>query len=203
MSEKSTRQSMNSKSTRTDRNAKVMITPTPSLPKEEFKERLESVSRAELEKLQQALQEEKARSKEYLERQKYLQADFENSMKRLKRDLEENAKFSSEQLILKLIDVAENLERALEASEKIGEKSELTTGVRMIHKELDEILEQEGLEEIPSEGQQFNPTLHEALSQIETDDKAEGTIVKELKRGYKLKGKLIRPSKVEIAKKRN
>jgi molecular chaperone GrpE len=70
----------------------------------------------------------------------------------------------------------------------------------MISKQLNEILEQEGLERILAEGEKFNPTLHEAFSQRETEEKADGTILKELERGYMFKGKMLRPSKVEVAK---
>jgi molecular chaperone GrpE len=70
----------------------------------------------------------------------------------------------------------------------------------MISKQLNSILEQEGLERIPTEGERFNPALHEALVQTESTEKDEGTILKELKRGYMLKDRILRPSKVEVAK---
>ena len=160
-----------------------------------------SVSQEELENLRRALENEKVQSRENLNRLKYLQADFENSTKRVRREMEEAVQFGNEQLVMKLVDVAENLERAIEASEKIGEKSELSSGVRMILKQLDEILQQEGLESIRAEGEKFDPVVHEAVIQSETEKKPEGIILKEISKGYKLKGRLIRPSKVEIAKK--
>ena len=160
-----------------------------------------SVSQEELENLRRALENEKVQSRENLNRLKYLQADFENSTKRVRREMEEAVQFGNEQLVMKLVDVAENLERAIEASEKIGEKSELSSGVRMILKQLDEILQQEGLESIRAEGEKFDPLVHEAVIQSETEKKPEGIILKEISKGYKLKGRLIRPSKVEIAKK--
>jgi molecular chaperone GrpE len=203
MSEDSTERTTDAESMKTDQTDKPNLTPVPSLPKEQPRKKLAAPPKAaqdELETLRRALEEEKARSKEYSDRLKYLQADFENSMKRLKREVDEAQKFSNEQLILKLVNVAENLERAIEAGEKIGEKSELTSGVKMISKQLNEILEQEGLERILAEGEKFNPTLHEAFSQRETEEKADGTILKELERGYMFKGKMLRPSKVEVAK---
>jgi molecular chaperone GrpE len=159
-----------------------------------------SVSQKELENLRCALENEKGQSRECSNRLKYLQADFENSIKRIRREKEDAVQFGNEQLVLKLLDVAENLERAIEASEKIGEKSELSSGVRMILKQLDEILKQEGLEGIRAEGEKFDPVVHEAVIQSETEKKPEGIILKEISKGYKLKGRLIRPSKVEIAK---
>ena len=192
------------KSSGTGKNTKAALTAIPSLPKEEPKKELKApaeTARDELKVLQRVLEEERLRSREYLDRMKYLQADFENSVRRLRREAEEAVKLGNEQLIFRILDVAENLERAVEAGEKIGEKSELTTGVKMISKQLNDVLRQEGLERIPVEGEKFDPALHEALAQTETEEKAEGTIIKEIKRGYMFKGKILRPSKVEVAKK--
>ena len=203
MSKGSAEGSAEPKSTKKTENEKAMLAPAPSLPKEEPRKQLEAAREMaldELETLKRDLEQERAKSKEHLDRLKYLQADFENSLKRIRRDAEEAVRFGSEQLILKLIDVAENLERAVEAGEKIGEKSELATGVKMICRQLDQILGQEGLERIPAEGEQFNPAMHEALAQIESNDETEGTVLKEIRRGYVLKGKVLRPSKVEVAK---
>ena len=180
------------------------IPPTSTTKEKKPQEKSEpspSVSQEELENLRRALENEKVQSRENLNRLKYLQADFENSTKRVRREMEEAVQFGNEQLVMKLVDVAENLERAIEASEKIGEKSELSSGVRMILKQLDEILQQEGLESIRAEGEKFDPVVHEAVIQTETEKKSEGIILKEISKGYKLKGRLIRPSKVEIAKK--
>lgn len=184
-------------------NDKSTLPPTPPAQEEELGKTSvpDNETKEELETLRHALEEEKARSKEYSDRLKYLQADFENSVKRLRREADESARIGNEQMILKTIEVAENLERALEVGEKMAEDSELTAGVEMISKQLNEILRQEGLEVIPAEGRQFDPTLHEALAQKETLDKPDGTIVKELRRGYKLKGRVLRASKVEVARK--
>jgi molecular chaperone GrpE len=203
MSEGSNKRTVDAKSMKTNQTDRPELAPVPSLPKEELRKKLTAPQKAaqdELETLRRALEEEKARSKEYSDRLKYLQAEFENSVKRLRREVDEAKKLSNEQLILKLVDVAENLERAVEAGEKIGENSDFTSGVKMISKQLNEILEREGLERILAEGEKFDPTLHEALSQRETDEKTEGTILRELKRGYMFKGKILRPSKVEVAK---
>ncbi len=177
------------KTTKAHRNAKFTQPIVPSAQEEE-----------EVEKLKHALEEEKARSKQCLDQLKYLQADFENSMKRLRREADEAARIANEQIIVKIMDVAENLERAIEVGQKITENSELTAGVKMISKQLGEILRQEGLEAIPAEGQQFDPTLHEAVAQTETTEKPDGAIIKELRRGYKLKGKVLRASKVEVTR---
>ena len=204
MSDDSSKSTLDTKKVELGKNRKPMLSTTPSLPKEEPKKKLgisQETALQELESLRRALREEKSKSKEYIDRLKYLQADFENSAKRLRREAEEAVILGNEQLIIKILDVAENLDRAVEACGKISEKSELATGVKMISKQLNEILKQEGLEKIPSEGTRFNPALHEAVAQTETEEKAEGTVLKELKRGYILKGRILRPSKVEVAKK--
>jgi len=203
MSEDEKGSSMKKEIVRMEESSKA-IPPTSTTKEKKPQEKSQpspSVSQKELENLQRALENEKGQSREYSNRLKYLQADFENSIKRIRRETEDAVQFGNEQLVLKLVGVAENLERAIEASEKIGETSELSTGVRMILKQLDEILQQEGLESIRAEGEKFDPVVHEAVIQTETEKKSEGIILKEISKGYKLKGRLIRPSKVEIAKK--
>jgi molecular chaperone GrpE len=181
-----------------------VIPPTSTTKEKKPQEKLQpspSISQKELENLRRALEIEKGQSREYSNRLKYLQADFENSIKRIRRETEDAVQFGNERLVMKLVDVVENLERAIEASEKIGEKSELSAGVRMILKQLDEILQQEGLESIRAEGEKFDPDVHEAVIQSETEKKSEGTVLKEISKGYRFKGRLLRPSRVEIAKK--
>ncbi len=203
MPDNSKEDASNTKSSKPHENIKTTGASKPSLPREEPKKALKppaDVAQDEFKTLQRALEDEKSKSKQCLDRMKYLQADFENSVKRLRREAEEAPKLGNEQLVIRLLDVVENLERAIEAGEKIDEKSELITGVKMISKQLDGILRQEGLERISAEGEKFNPVLHEALAQKETKEKAEGTVLKEIRRGYMLRGKILRPSKVEVAK---
>lgn len=155
----------------------------------------------DVESLKKALEAEKARAEEYLNRLKYLQADFENYIKKVKKDFENAAKLSSEKLILNLIDVIEDFERVIQAEENLNSNNKaLLEGVKIIYKKLKNILENEGVKQIEAVGKIFNPALHEAAGFIETLDHPEGTIVKELRKGYFLGDKVIKPSIVEVAK---
>ncbi|MBS7658558.1 MAG: nucleotide exchange factor GrpE [Candidatus Bathyarchaeia archaeon] len=156
----------------------------------------------EIESLKKALEAEKARAEEYLNRLKYLQADFENYIKKVKKDFENAIKFSSEKLILNLIDVIEDFERVLQTEENFNSinNKALLEGVKLIYKKLKNILENEGVKQIEAVGKIFNPAFHEAVGFIETSEHPEGTIVKELRKGYFLGDKVIKPSIVEVAK---
>jgi len=152
-------------------------------------------------KLEKALELEKQRADEYLNRLKYLQADFENYQKRVKREQEELVKRGSEQLIVKLLGVVDDLERAIEASKSSSDKEVLVSGVEMVLKQLQASLAEEGLSQIEAVGKPLDPELHEAIATVETDQYPENIIVRVLRKGYSLNGKVIRPSMVEVAKK--
>ena len=152
-------------------------------------------------KLKEALEREKERADGYLNRLKYLQADFENYQKRVEREREELVKRRNEELILKLLGVVDDLERAVEAS-KTSDKEGLVSGVEMVLKQLQAALAEEGLSQIDAVGKPLDPELHEAIATVETDQCPENIIVRVLRKGYKLNGKVIRPSMVEVAKKR-
>ncbi|MEM4245701.1 MAG: nucleotide exchange factor GrpE [Candidatus Bathyarchaeia archaeon] len=165
-------------------------------PSEESLDKL----RGEIASLEKALADERRRANEYLSRLQYLQADFENYLKKVEKDFEEKKRFANEQLILKLLNVVEDLEKAVSAS-KHSEENPLHRGVKMVLRELKQLLQREGLSEIDALGQDFDPRKHEAVGQVETDDE-EGKVIRELRKGYMLHGKVLRPSMVEVAKKK-
>ena len=152
-------------------------------------------------KLKEALEREKERADEYLNRLKYLQADFENYQKRVGREREELVKRASEELILKLLSVVDDLERAVEASRSSSDKEVLASGVEMVLKQFQATLAEEGLSQIEAVGKPLDPELHEVVTTVETDQCPENIIVRVLRKGYSLNGKVIRPSMVEVAKK--
>ena len=154
----------------------------------------------EIERLTKALKEEKEKAEEYLNRLKYLQADFINYQKKIKKELEEAAKLGSERLIIRLLDVMDDLERAIEVAEKTEKNSSLVKGVEMVLKEFQDILKHEGVTGIEATGKPFNPNLHEAVVHVESAELEENTIVEELRKGYLFNEKVIRPSMVKIAK---
>jgi molecular chaperone GrpE len=129
----------------------------------------------------------------YLEDLQRLQAEFDNYRKRMMREQTAIAGRASAVLVEKLLPVLDNLDRALAHD---GE----TSGLRLIRKELMEVLAAEGLEEIPALGRRFDPHLHEAVESHEDPDVAEPTCSSVYRTGYKLKGKVLRPAMVGVAR---
>jgi molecular chaperone GrpE len=134
---------------------------------------------------------------QYNEQLLRLQADFENFKKRTEKQLSDQIRYANEQLILKILDSYEDLERALE-SEKSDDVRE---GVELIYQKLKKVLEGEGLEEISTEGEKFDPYQHEALLAEAHDDFNNGEVIEELCKGYTLNSKVIKYSKVKVCKK--
>ncbi len=128
-----------------------------------------------------------------------MRADTENIRKRLQKEKQESVQFANERLIKELIPIVDNLERALAAPDSNAES--LKQGVDMIAKQMHSLLEKQNVEAIPSVGEVFDPNVHEVLSQVETDEHEENTIVEEYIRGYKMNGRVLIPAKVLTAKK--
>jgi molecular chaperone GrpE len=127
-----------------------------------------------------------------------LKAEFDNFRKRTRKEKEELAKYGAEQLILKLLPVMDNLGRALDASAQTRDFDSLCQGMDMIRRQLGKVLEDEGLVPIEAVGRPFDPNLHEALLREESEE-AENTILAELEKGYCLKGKVVRASRVKVS----
>ena len=131
---------------------------------------------------------------EYLDALRRLKAEFENSRKRQERERARILETASERLVVELLPVLDNLDRALEAEGDIHE------GVRAIRDQLVTLLGKEGLLPVASDGQHFDPNVHEAVMSQPSEEHEEGTILQTFQRGYLLSGKPIRPAKVIVAK---
>jgi len=130
-------------------------------------------------------------------------ADFDNYKKRAIREKQEAIKYANEGLLQKVLPVLDNFEMALAAtlnSSAEGIKP-LQEGVAMIHSQLKNVLAEAGLEEINATGQSFDPNFHEAVSQQESAEVAEGQVLQQLRKGYKFRDRLLRPATVVVAKK--
>jgi len=150
--------------------------------------------------LQKLLDAEKKRSEDYLTRLKYLQADFENLKKRSDRQIEEAKKYCTEHLVTQLLDVQDELEMALKTAQTADSAKSLIEGVQMTLKKLRKVLEQEGVSPIAcEEGKAFDPSCHHAVAAAERDDVEECVVVEEVRKGYIMKDKVIRPSIVKVA----
>jgi molecular chaperone GrpE len=149
---------------------------------------------------EQQLEAEKKRSEEYLTRLKYLQADFENLKKRYDRQLEEVKNYCTERLVIQLLDVVDELEMAVKTGQSANSAQTLVEGVQMTLKKLRKVLEQEGVSPIEcTEGKVFDPSRHHAIATVERDDVKECVVVEEVRKGYIMKDKVIRPSIVKVA----
>jgi molecular chaperone GrpE len=127
-----------------------------------------------------------------------LQADFENFRKRAQREKDEARQFANQNLIEKQLPILDNFEMALAAAKDADPA--LRDGVQMIYDQLLGILCDSGVETIDATGQDFDPNLHEAISQQETTEAEPGTVVEQVQRGYRLHERLVRPARVVVAK---
>jgi molecular chaperone GrpE len=144
-----------------------------------------------------------AKADEHWERLLRTTADFDNFKKRAAREKIEAAQYANYSLIQKLLPVLDNFEMALTAAQNAsGDKLvSLQSGVLMIQQQLRAALTETGLEEIDASGKVFDPNFHEAVSEQESTDIPEGHVLQQLRKGYKLKERLLRPATVIVAKK--
>jgi molecular chaperone GrpE len=154
---------------------------------------------SDVKKLEKELREEREKSGEYLNRLMYLQADFENYRKRTEKGLYEAAQVSKEKLIVNLLSIIDELELALRSGRETENKQALMEGVEMTLRKIYAILGQEGLIKIEAVGKAFDPKLHEIVMKVPTREHHENVVIEEVRRGYMLRDKVIRPSVVKIA----
>ena len=128
-------------------------------------------------------------------------ADFDNYRKRSRKDVEAALRRGKEDVLRDLLPVFDNLERALDASGEAVDVAAVHDGVRMVLKLFEDTAQRMGLEKIAAIGERFDPTVHDAFQQQETDEHEPGTIVMEYQSGYRLGEKLIRPAMVVVARK--
>ena len=152
----------------------------------------------ELANIEKDLEDKNEEISEYMSHIQRLQADFENFKKQTEKQKQEIIKFANENFIMNILDSYEDLERALEQSKT---EKELREGVELIYSKLKSTLEKEGLEVIVAEGEKFDPFKHEALMAEASEEHENGEIIDELMKGYTLKDKVIKYSKVRVCKK--
>jgi molecular chaperone GrpE len=161
------------------------------------KEQETKAIRADLERLEKTLEDERKHNEEYLTSLRYLQADFENYRKRVDREIRELEEFSTLGLVRKLIPVLDDLDLAVATATKAEDKG-ILEGVKMVQKNLSSALESEGLQRINAVGEPFNPSTHEAVDKVQGKDNSEDKVVEEMRKGYTFKGKVLRPSAVKV-----
>ena len=145
--------------------------------------------------------EAQGKAKEDLDRFLRLKADFENTKKRLQREKEDAIKFANEKLLIEILPIVDNLDRAMASLSEGHDPAKVIQGLKLAQEELHQVLELHGVTMVQAVGEIFNPQLHEAVAAVESANEKEGTILDEVQRGYVLNGRLIRPSRVRIVQK--
>lgn len=145
-----------------------------------------------------ALEEERDQLKEQMLR---LAADYDNFRKRSQRELEDADRRGREQVLREVLPVIDNLERAVAAATSTSDAKSIADGVAMVLRLFnDDVAQRVGLERLKTVGERFDPTLHEAVQQLETSDMPAGSIVAEVIAGYRFRNRLLRPALVVVAR---
>ncbi len=149
----------------------------------------------------EALRTQAAQAADNYDRLLRLTADFDNFKKRAARERDETRRAAIEGVLTKFLPVLDNFDMALAATGQANASVEtLKVGITMIHSQLRQVFGDSGVETIDAVGQPFDPAVHEAVSQQETSEVPDGQVVQQLRKGYRLKEKLLRPATVVVAK---
>jgi molecular chaperone GrpE len=186
-----------------DETGNIMAEQREGKPIEEEKEGEEvEALRAELESVKSELRKAKESSESSLNKMKYLMADFDNYRKQMEKQLASKAESIRAELLLKFLNIRDDYLRALLVARQ--RKSEqgvvVIEGLEGILKNIDSLLASEGVREIEAVGTPFDPNVHDAIAYSARDDLAENTVTAEIRKGYMLNGRVLRPSLVEISK---
>jgi molecular chaperone GrpE len=173
---------------------KIVTMPNPAAPEEpalplEPVSVEPPVSRAEFDQL-------RAERDQLADRLARLQAEFENARKRAERERISDRDYATGSVVKQFLPILDNFELALKSS---GSAAQLRSGVELIRKQMEDILRQLHVHAIPAVGAEFDPRLHEALGSVERDDLPDQHVAEEIRRGYKLRDRLLRPALVRVA----
>ena len=153
-----------------------------------------------IEGLKKRLEETEKEAKDHYERLLRVAADFDNYKKRAAKEKEEWMKFANEDLLKAILPFIDNLERAVNHAEKVKDTGVMIEGVRLTVQQLLQILNKFGVSPIESIGKPFDPTFHEAMLMVETDQHEPNQVVEEFQKGYLLNDRLLRPETVSVSK---
>ncbi len=184
-----------------DESSNIMAEQQEGKPiEEEGGEEVEAL-RAELESVRSELRKAKESSENNLNKMKYLMADFDNYRKQMEKQLASKAESIKAELLLKFLNIRDDYLRALSvARQSKSEQGVVIEGLEGILKNIDSLLASEGVREIEAVGTPFDPNVHDAIAYSARDDLAENTVTAEIRKGYMLNGRVLRPSLVEISK---
>lgn len=154
----------------------------------------------EIEELKKQLASAKEQAEGNFNKLKYLMADFDNYRKQMERQVAARVETGKAELLLKFVNVRDDYQRAIESARQKSEPA-VIEGLEGILKNIDSLLSSEGVEPIEAVGTPFNPHVHDAIAFSHKEDADENTVTAEIRRGYTLNGKVLRPSMVEVARK--
>jgi molecular chaperone GrpE len=163
----------------------------------------EEAKENELEALQAELEQAQVQAAEYLDGWQRARAEFANYKKRVEAEREELRRTSTETLLLKLLPVVDDFERAFQVLPEDSEDAAWVDGFKMILRKLQAVLESQDVARIEAAGQPFDPIWHQAVMQEETDEHPDGYVIEEMQRGYRLGERVLRPSMVKVASNTN
>jgi molecular chaperone GrpE len=183
-----------------DERGNILAEQQEGKPEKEEGEEVE-VLRAELESIKSELRRAKESSESSLTKMRYLMADFDNYRKQMEKQLASKAESIKAELLLKFLNIRDDYIRALSmAKQSKSDKEVVIEGLEGILKNIDLLLTSEGVREIEAIGTPFDPNVHDAIAYSERNDLAENTVTAEIRKGYMLNGRVLRPSLVEISK---
>jgi molecular chaperone GrpE len=154
------------------------------------------ISPAEFDQLKSAYEQLKAERDQLVDRVARLQAEFENARKRAERERQDFKDYATGNVVERFLPVLDNFELALKAT---GSADQLRSGIELIVKQMEDVLRQLQVLPVPAVGEQFDPRHHEALGTVERDDLPDQHVAEEIRRGYKLRERLLRPAMVRVA----
>ncbi len=167
----------------------------------------EAQTEPDVESLRQEVETLRARVQElekHLERERHLHlralADFQNYKRRADEQRSEIVQFANREMMLGLLPILDNLERALAAAEQTHSYEALVGGVALTLRQMQEYLKKNGVEAIEALGKEFDPNLHEAVMRVEDSEHPENTVVDEVQKGYMMHSRVLRPTMVKVAR---
>jgi molecular chaperone GrpE len=183
-----------------DERGNILAEQQEGKPRKEEGEEVELL-RAELESAKSELRRARESSESSLNKIRYLMADFDNYRKQMEKQLASKAESIKAELLLKFLNIRDDYIRALSmAKQSKSDKEVVIEGLEGILKNIDSLLASEGVREIEAVGTPFDPNVHDAIAYSERDDLAENTVTAEIRKGYMLNSRVLRPSLVEISK---
>jgi molecular chaperone GrpE len=175
------------------------LEPTQTAETTEEAEQTEPAELSREEQLLAEIEQLKAEKEEMYNKFLRAQADLQNFRTRVNKEKEQMMKYASQRAIEALLPVVDNFERAITASKDATDKDALTEGIEMVFRQLQQVLEQEGVTTVPGVGSPFDPNMHQAVMQEESSEHESGIIIEEFQKGYMLKDRVIRPSMVKVS----